>query len=631
MKKNILLIAICFLHITTITCYAQDYMDNSYVSKVNSNKKNIDKNTTVIWSEDFQNGFPSSWSTYSNNTGSGNNGVISPGNTAECPWKHSFQGSWGYWNSVGTNAAGNPTAAAAPINSTTANNGFLISDIDSANHWNGNSGSSSGSTYHYIESYFTTDAISTLGFSNVNLEFEHTFRLNNSVDLIVSISNDSILWTDYIVQGNTANNTQSDNPEYLSLNISSVAGNQSTVYIKIGWESRVYFWMIDDMKIVETPRNKLDLVEINYGGWFTTPVVNGFGLDYTFYPFSQAIAQPYKVEGVVANVGSQNQDTELNVLVNDFSGSTIYSGSYPNSIIASSDTTVLVDSLFTPSSTGLYNFSVWATSDSSITDTMQLLSIVTDTVFGRDNDNQESWYGLGRSCGGMIIGNYYDLFTSDQVSSISAYIDSQSVIGSNIYVSLYEIDADNDKILLDISDDYTIQLNDIDNWVTIKFDNVIDVFPGTTYMAAVGGYIHPTDTTTIAMSNIARPTTCYIQKNGCLNTNQTFGNWYWLNRTPMIRLNFLGSSSSIEENMDSNLELYPNPVKDKLTFVLNNKFVGYCNIEFFDVFGKEIFSKEIDVAKNVYHTIDISDFKQGVYILNIRSSDGFVNRKFFKQ
>tara|TARA_B100000287_G_C20368889_1_gene676894 strand:- start:308 stop:760 length:453 start_codon:yes stop_codon:yes gene_type:complete len=150
-------------------------------------------------------------------------------------------------------------------------------------------------------------------------------------------------------------------------------------------------------------------------------------------------------------------------------------------------------------------------------------------------------------------------------------------------------------------------------------------------MAAVGGYIHPTDTTTIAMSNIARPTTCYIQKNGCLNTNQTFGNWYWLNRTPMIRLNFLGSSSSIEENMDSNLELYPNPVKDKLTFVLNNKFVGYCNIEFFDVFGKEIFSKEIDVAKNVYHTIDISDFKQGVYILNIRSSDGFVNRKFFKQ
>ena len=68
-----------------------------------------------IWEEDFGGGFPSGWSTYTNNTGAGNSGSL-PGNTAECPWKYSMQGSWGYWNSVGTNAAGNPTAAAAPIN-----------------------------------------------------------------------------------------------------------------------------------------------------------------------------------------------------------------------------------------------------------------------------------------------------------------------------------------------------------------------------------------------------------------------------------------------------------------------------------------------------------------------------------
>ena len=42
--------------------------------------------------------------------------------------------SWGYWNSVGTKEY--PTGPAAAINSTTAANGFLISDIDSANHWN---------------------------------------------------------------------------------------------------------------------------------------------------------------------------------------------------------------------------------------------------------------------------------------------------------------------------------------------------------------------------------------------------------------------------------------------------------------------------------------------------------------
>ena len=124
----------------------------------------------VIWSEDFGGGFPAGWSTYTANTGAGNNGATSVGNTAECPWKHSMNGSWGYWNSVGTNSAGNPTGPADPINSSTASNGFLISDPDSANHWNGNPGSSSGSTYHYLESYFTTSSIDLTGWNNVSLE-----------------------------------------------------------------------------------------------------------------------------------------------------------------------------------------------------------------------------------------------------------------------------------------------------------------------------------------------------------------------------------------------------------------------------------------------------------------------------
>ena len=46
--------------------------------------------------------------------------------------------------------------------------------------------------------------------------------------------------------------------------------------------------MIDDMKIVETPDNKIDLTEITHGGWYTTPTTNGFGLDYSMVPLNQA-------------------------------------------------------------------------------------------------------------------------------------------------------------------------------------------------------------------------------------------------------------------------------------------------------------------------------------------------------
>ena len=96
-------------------------------------------------------------------------------------------------------------------------------------------------------------AINLLGHTNVYLEFQQKFRFNNSLNLKVYISTDSINWTDYSVQGNTTNNTHSPDPQFVSLNISPVAGNSSTVYVRIGWEARVYYWMIDDMQIVSFP------------------------------------------------------------------------------------------------------------------------------------------------------------------------------------------------------------------------------------------------------------------------------------------------------------------------------------------------------------------------------------------
>ena len=108
---------------------------------------------------------------------------------------HSFDGSWGYYQ--GTQGM----SGAAAINSTTASNGFLISDSDSANHHA--YGQPSGTTYQYIESYFTTSAIDLSMYPAVSLEFEHTFRYNNLgqaafVPPTVSISNDSINWTDFV-------------------------------------------------------------------------------------------------------------------------------------------------------------------------------------------------------------------------------------------------------------------------------------------------------------------------------------------------------------------------------------------------------------------------------------------------
>lgn len=622
MKKSLLLLFAVF----SFSVFAQEEcLDANNSSKIIKNDIRSDKSAVVIWSEDFGGGFPSGWNSYTVNTGAGNSGA-SAGNTATAPWKHSMVGSWGYWNSVGT-SGGNPTGPATAINSTTSANGFLISDIDSANHWNGNSGASSGSSYHFIESYFTTSSIDLSGYANVSLEFEHSFRLNNSIDLTVSISTDSINWTSYNVQGNATNNQASADPEYLSLNISSVAGNSATAYVKVGWNARVYFWMLDDMKIVETPDNKIDLSETSFGGWYTTPTTNGFGLEYTLIPMKQIIANPYTFEGEVTNLGALNQTAHINVNVLDESSSSVFTTISADSILFPQDTMIFVgQNKFTPNSTGLYTFDTWASSVDTISDTMSSFSAVTDNVYGRDNGTMSSSYELGRSCGGMIVGSYFDVYDTDDLASLSVYMKDNSVPGALIYAMIYEIDDSNDKIYLAQSDDYAITANDLNNWTTISFDDDFSLVPGT-YMAAIGSYASPIDTSVIAMAQYTYPTTCYIQKNGCLTGTQSFGSWYWLSRAPMIRMNF-AVVSSIEENIfEGKISVYPNPTNGILNLEMMGVTPSEYQIKITNILGEIIYVSTKNISGIYNDVIDLSSFGKGTYVIQIKNKESVFTDK----
>jgi len=622
MKKSLLLLFAVF----SFSVFAQEEsLDANNSSKIIKNDIRSDKSAVVIWSEDFGGGFPSGWNSYTVNTGAGNSGA-SAGNTATAPWKHSMVGSWGYWNSVGT-SGGNPTGPATAINSTTSANGFLISDIDSANHWNGNSGASSGSSYHFIESYFTTSSIDLSGYANVSLEFEHSFRLNNSIDLTVSISTDSINWTSYNVQGNATNNQASADPEYLSLNISAVAGNSATAYVKVGWNARVYFWMLDDMKIVETPDNKIDLSETSFGGWYTTPTTNGFGLEYTLIPMKQIIANPYTFEGEVTNLGALNQTAHINVNVLDESSSSVFTTISADSILFPQDTMIFVgQNKFTPTSTGLYTFDTWASSVDTISDTMSSFSAVTDNVYGRDNGTMSSSYELGRSCGGMIVGSYFDVYDTDDLASLSVYMKDNSVPGALIYAMIYEIDDSNDKIYLAQSDDYAITANDLNNWTTISFDDEFSLVPGT-YMAAIGSYASPIDTSVIAMAQYTYPTTCYIQKNGCLTGTQSFGSWYWLSRAPMIRMNF-AVVSSIEENIfEGKISVYPNPTNGILNLDMMGVTPSEYQIKFTNILGEIIYVSSENISGIYNDVIDLSSFGKGTYVIQIKNKESVFTDK----
>jgi hypothetical protein len=331
---------------------------------------------------------------------------------------------------------------------------------------------------------------------------------------------------------------------------------------------------------------------------------------------------------VVANLGALTQNTKLNIEAFDDIGVSVFSTTSTDTLLSTMDTNIFIGNQnFTPANTGMYYFNTWASSDSTLTDTITDASIVTDTVYGRDANNYQSYWRVGRSCGGMVLGAYYDIYATDDVTSISAYISPISVPGAKIYASLYEIDplssGQASKIWLTQSDDYIIQSSDLDNWVTLEIPGYT-LNAGTSYMPAIGGYAHPLDTSAIGVSGQAWSSTCYIQDNGCNIGSQGYGDWYWISKVPMIRMN-LGTPwiTSIPENsFVEGIELYPNPTFDHINVELNNSTAEDISISVSNVLGQEVYSIEKLALKNSKEIFDFSTFGKGVYFLEIESKKG---------
>ena len=579
-------------------------LHNETISQVNSVSS-----PTVIWSEDFSGGFPTGWSTSSTNT---------VGGIATCPWVWSNDGSWGYWNS------NQGTSPAAGINSTSAANGFLISDPDSAN--NTAYGQPSGSTYQYINSQFTTSSISTLGYPAVTLEFEQLFRFNNNVNLVVSVSSDSISWTDYFVQGNITNNTQSPNPETVSINVSSVAANQANVYIKVSWEARVYYWMIDDMRIIETPNNAVSISDEVIGGWWQGyQSAGGIGCDYTFYPLSQATANPYSFEAVIKNSGSATQNMTLNTKVTDVTQNTVFTSlSNPITLVSSQQDTFVANQTFTPASVGLYNIEMWGVGDSANTDTATKQTVVTDYVYGKDENTYQGFYVIANATRQNHVTSYFDIYDNVNLTAVEVYISPNSVPGAKIYGILYENDpsAGAAPIYLDQTDDYTITSADRDNWVKIYFASPIPLIAGTAYEMGIGGYQHPIEFSEVGYSGTALGTenSLYDEIGTSTNSNGV-PTWYYITRNPMIRMNFdPGNINSTQELINKNrFNIYPNPSEGIVNINFSDNICKGEKIIVTNVLGRKVFDYSVTEASESTN-LKIKDLTPGIYTVTFEGA-----------
>jgi len=576
--------------------------------------------------------------------------VILPSNSATAPspiWSDDFSdpGNWIInhdqtscdldWQ-IGSNSC-TGSYPTADILSTTASNGWAMIDSDAY-------GGATGGTE--VEDCWLTMAnpVDLTGYTDVNIEFETNYRSYNSEKayIVVGIGDGAgnVTWPDLDPNSGTAasnvfapfdtyaSGDATTNPQLMSVNISSaLVGLTPTeladIYIRFHWTGTWgYAWFVDDVAIIETPEHELRFGAETFGGWWIGyQSTLGAGTDYTFYPMSQAVAQPYTLEGVIRSTGIQTQNNSTMYVEIDAVGGMITSlSSTPISLSSGQNDTAETTTTFSPTNMGLHNISFWASSDSfPTTPVITRSTIVTDTIYGVDYDwnsdgSSASGYAyLSRQNCGQVLANVFDIYANTTLTSISFHVSSESVAGADVTVELYEDDPAGDPIFLDQSNSYELQLSDIGNWVTISLN--APLLAGTSYLAGVHGVQHPTDTVGISTSGNDHATG-YIQDNGCEIGTGGLGAWY-PSSARLIRMNFgpVAPPSAINDIKNLQFNVYPNPTNGVFTIELNGNAKYEVTVN--NVLGQTVYATSVTSMNT---TIDLSSFEKGIYTIELKNS-----------
>ncbi|MCX6258889.1 MAG: hypothetical protein NTW49_13480 [Bacteroidia bacterium] len=432
-----------FIAFITVVCFYAVNQDVVFASVNNTNKnpgsplkdpviqdnkpvlKNLNTMDT-IWYEGFANGMPAGWTVH-DSTGNSYNWIFSTqGPTG------AYTGFWPYPDS--------------PISSTTYSNGFLMMPAD---FYNTTSSGTLNPNYIQMNAWVQTAAINCSGYSGVALRFQEKFRFCCNVSTAifkVFVSNNGTSWTGYDVRDNVPENAISADPDTIKINISSVAANHATVYLRFYLAGvSHYYWMIDDIALVTAPAN--DLIMKSTKAWCIRESSTGAQSNDDYYsqiPVSQAMKMNFN--GNIYNYGS-NSEHNVNLAVGVTKNSqSVFTGQGNLGVIMPgvTQTINLVAPYFVPGSTGTYQVAYHTTqleNDENPADNSEtnMSFKVSANTFARDLTNT-SPVGIisytGGADGDYIGVNYYNTYSS-VVGSISVYVDATSYTGTSMIAKLY--------------------------------------------------------------------------------------------------------------------------------------------------------------------------------------------------
>ena len=636
MKKTLLLItllvfSLSFSQVNNKNIQTWTESNNTIITNTNNSQLGGDEFT--VWENDFSD------QTLPNIS------IENVGGYGDWIWStESTQGQWG--------------ANAGLIESPTVDNGFMLIDADWFNTYPNNGVEDGAVGENAINSSFTIGPIdlSSSETSALVLQFYSYYRIccfaagNGANDMNVYISTDNgVTFEDLnsiegdLYETNVGTQTLSQIP------LGAYTPNVENVYFKFEWIGTHYFWMIDDMSIIQQPAYDLKMLS----AWLT--MEDPANIEYYAIPESQ---MPNEML-FGAEIYNYGYNDETNVLLSGAIDGTALSTSTTYELVESDSTRLIETDFFDISSLteGTYSFTNTVESggdDVLIEDnTLSREFMITDNEYKLDGlYDTFDYLGTGWPFGednadGVRFANYFDIKETATLTSarIGLYLNSfdtslgtfETTSGGEVIFYLCDTTGILDPAVesLDMNFGGVIWESDyimIQEWMVDEgFVSVeipeIELNPNAYFLVAEL-YSNGLNNDIIIYDDTSVPQPWFAS----MYWSPGDETWYSNGNALAIHMgiNGLNYANINEENSLRGIELYPNPTNDLINISSAELLNGKTIISIYNILGEIIKTWDFNNF-GVYKSISIDNLDTGNYILEISNNEKLYIEKIVKK
>ena len=626
--------------------------DSPARSMSQSEVANYYQGETVIWSEDFASGIPTTWMNYGTAVG-----------VADLDAKWEYRGT----TTTPSNAVGSRGAYAGPagtgqlpIQSTTAANGFVVFDsdfLDNAGIAGNFCGTGALACAPHVAN-LETGVINLLGHPTVDLLFTQYYRRFAGAGGVQTVpatyldfsTDGGVTWSGNVtLNAGIAVNSATTRNSAIAVSIGQYVGNQANVKIRFRFDGDYYFWQMDDIKIISTPKNRMTFTAGSDGSPAQDIVYGATQESARMGRMTLKQVRPIAFDANCFNSG-QNAQTNVKLQMKIFNATTGAMVQTINSPIiaslASGDTATwnqlnTYTTSWTPSAVGRYDFTYNLVSDSvSIASDTLGSVIVSDSVMSLDYGNWNNSIGASTNTtqwgDGSQMTNMQELVNDEMLFGARVYLSSTSQAGAILELAVYDSSAfggntsgwDANKLVAygqqvltasDITNGYA-EYNFADTvtgrGVLLNFSNIGYYFNLTMYNNSGANTLLIRNDQTFG----ARSGTKYMYLAALsswysgYSNSKTFNN-LWIHSINCPATNAANCmTTSLGENPLNQVVLAPNPASDFVN-VNFGLLYGEHAVEVLDLSGKVVRSTKVMADANV--PIFVGDLQRGLYLVRI--------------